>query len=284
VLWLCSLLPMAVARALGAGIGVLLWLGNRKRRDIAAVNLRLCFPELDEKARARLLRRHYLAVGRAYTDLGFLVWASVRRIERKVRVRGLEHYRRPAAAGRRIILLVPHSVGVNFGGAAISPYHPIFSMFKPQRNLVADWLLNRARTRFGAKLLARHQGMRPVVRALKAGMAFYYLPDEDFGPRHSVFAPFFGVPAATLTTLGRLARLTDAVVVPCFTRLLPGGRGYEVVFHPPLADFPSGDETADAARMNRALEEGIRLAPEQYLWTLKFFKTRPRGEPSPYAR
>lgn len=274
---------MSASRAFGSLLGLLLWLGNAKRRHIAEVNLALCFPQLTARERRRLLRRHYDAAGRAYVDLGFLIWASARRIRRKVRLRGLEHYRAPASAGRRIILLVPHCVGVNFGGAAISPYHPIFSMFKPARHPVANWLLNRARMRFGAQLLARSQGLRPVVRALEAGMAFYYLPDEDFGPRHSVFVPFFGVPAATLTTLGRLARTTDAVVVPCFTRLLPGGKGYEVVFRPALEDFPTGDEKADAARMNRALEEGIRLAPEQYLWTFKIFKTRPSGAPSPYA-
>ncbi len=275
---------MAVARAFGTLLGLLLWLGNAKRRHIAQVNLALCFPQLTARHRARLLRRHYYAAGRAYVDLGYLVWAPAARIRRKVRVRGLEHYRAPAAVGRNIILLVPHCVGVNFGGAAIATYHPIFSMFKPARHPLANWLLNRARMRFGAKLIARHQGLRPVVRALKTGMAFYYLPDEDFGPRHSVFAPFFGVPAATLTTLGRLARTTNAVVVPCFTRLLPGGKGYEVIFRSALEGFPSGDEEADAARMNRALEEGIRLAPEQYLWTFKLFKTRPHGAPSPYAR
>lgn len=284
LLWVCAQLPMAASRALGALLGVLLWLGNAKRRHIAEVNLALCFPQLAARERARLLRRHYYATGRAYVDLGTLVWGSERRIRRKVHLRGLEHYRAPAAAGRNIILLVPHCVGVNFGGAAIAPYHPIFSMFKPVRNPVANWLLNRARMRFGAKLLARHQGLRPVVRAIRAGMAFYYLPDEDLGPRHSVFAPFFGVPAATLTTLGRLARMTNAAVVPCFTRLLPGGKGYEVVFHPALEGFPSGDERQDAARMNQALEKGIRLAPEQYLWTFKIFKTRPHGAPAPYAR
>jgi lauroyl/myristoyl acyltransferase len=137
--------------------------------------------------------------------------------------------------------------------------------------------------RFGCFLLSRTQGLRPVIRALKQGLVFMYSPDEDFGERQSVFVPFFGVPTATLTTLGRLAHMTNALVVPCFTRLLPGGRGYEVTLKPPLEDFPNGDRVRDAARMNEVLEEGLHTMPEQYLWTFKLFKTRPGQAPSPYG-
>ena len=156
-------------------------------------------------------------------------------------------------------------------------------MIKLQGNPVVNWLLNRGRMRFGCFLLSRTQGLRPVIRALKQGLVFMYSPDEDFGDRQSVFVPFFGVPTATLATLGRLAHLTNALVVPCFTRLLPGGRGYEVILKPPLEDFPNGDRTRDAARMNAVLEEGLRSMPEQYLWTFKLFKTRPGQAPSPYG-
>jgi lauroyl/myristoyl acyltransferase len=110
-----------------------------------------------------------------------------------------------------------------------------------------------------------------------------YSPDEDFGERQSVFVPFFGVPTATLTTLGRLAHMTNALVAPCFTRLLPGGRGYEVILKPPLENFPEGDRLRDATRMNQVIEEGLRSMPEQYLWTFKLFKTRPGQAPSPYG-
>jgi len=282
--WLCLMrltvfLPLAWSRALGAGLGLLMMAANAKRRRIARVNLALCFPGLDPSARARLLRRHFIVSGQSYFDLAYLAWASARRILRKTRIRGAEHYRR---LGGNVILLAPHCVGMNFGGAVLARSRAQFSMVKPQRNPVVNWLLQRGRTRFGCLLLARQQGLRPVVRILQEGLAFYYLPDEDFGARRSVFAPFFGVPTATLPTLGRLAELTDAAVVPCFTRLLPGGRGYEVILKPPLEDFPSGDRVRDAARMNAAIEDGLRAMPEQYLWTFKLFKTRPHGAPSPY--
>lgn len=277
-----AFLPLALSRALGAGAGLLMYATNAKRRRIAQINLQLCFPQLGERERRRLLRRHYRLAGQGYLDIGYYAWASERRLQRKVRITGLEHLHAAARARRPVILLAPHCVGMNVGGIVVAKHFPVFSMIKPQRNLLVDRLLNRARARYGSPLIPRAQGLRPVVRGLVEGRMFYYLPDEDFGPKHSVFVPFFGVPCATLTTLGRLARLADAAVVPCFTRLLPGGRGYEVVLQPPLADFPSADRSADAARMNQVFEQGIRAMPEQYMWTFKLFKTRPHQTRSPY--
>lgn len=277
-----ALLPLCVSRGLGAGLGLLLYSGNAKRRRIARINLGLCFPALSIQEQQRLLRHHFRRVGQAYIDIGFLVWAGERRFRRAVRVTGSEHLAAANAAKRRVILLAPHCIGMNVGGIAVARGYPVFSMVKRQRDPLVNWALNKARSRYGSPLINREAGLRPVVRRLADGLMFYYLPDEDFGPKHSVFAPFFGLPTATLTTLGRLARLTDAVVLPCFAQLMPGAGGYEVTIHPPLAEFPSDDDVADAARMNRAIEAGIRAMPEQYMWTFKLFKTRPDGARSPY--
>jgi KDO2-lipid IV(A) lauroyltransferase len=283
ILWCCARMPLLVSRAIGAAVGYLM-MTNRKRREIVRVNLALCFPETTPAERERLLRLHFLRAGQSMIDIGFLAWASEARLLRKVRFRGLEHFR-DNAGKRNLILLAPHVVGLNFGGSLLNQrFRNMFSMMKRQSDPVVDWMLNRARLRFGGNVLAREQGLRPVIRGLREGMPFYYLPDEDFGPIDSVFAPFFGVPTATLATLGRLAKSADAVVVPCFTRILPRGRGYEIILHPPLKDFPTGDRVADATRMNAAMEAGIRELPEQYLWTFKLFKTRPNNEPSPYPQ
>jgi lauroyl/myristoyl acyltransferase len=279
-LFVLAALPLRVSRAVGAALGLLLYAANAKRRAIARVNIALCFPELSERERRRFLRRHYVASGQAYTDLGLLAFGARQRVLGAARVHGLKPYLQLAREGRPIILLAPHLVGMNFGGAVVSSHHVTFSMYKSQRNRLINWFLNRGRMRFAARLLARDQGLRPVLRALKDGLAFYYLPDEDFGPANSVFAPFFGVPTATLATLGRLADSADAAVVPCFACITP--RGYDVHLLPPLENFPSGDRVRDAARMNQAMEAGIRLAPEQYLWTFKLFRTRPAGEPALY--
>jgi KDO2-lipid IV(A) lauroyltransferase len=281
LLRLMAALPLAWSRVVGTALGLLMMATTEKRRKIARINIEMCFPKLSLRERERLLRRHFIVSGQSYFDLAYLAWASEHRILRKTTIRGLEQYH--DLRGRNIILLAPHCVGMNFGGAVIARERAQFSMVKLQRNPVVNALLNRGRMRFGCFLLSRQQGLRPVIRGLKQGLAFYYLPDEDFGQRQSVFVPFFGVATATLTTLGRLARLTNALVVPCFTRLLPGGRGYEVTLKPPLEDFPNGDRTRDAARMNAVIEEGLRHMPEQYLWTFKIFKTRPGRAPSPYG-
>ena len=247
---LIALLPLPVSRVLGAGVGLLMFALNAKRRHIARVNLRLCFPEKSERERRRLLRRHFRVKGQSYVDLGFLAWASEARIRHKTRFHGLEHLRAAGARGRNVILLAPHCLGMNFAASALARQHAEFSMMKVQRNPVVNWLLNKSRMRFGLKLVARTQGLRPVVRALKHGHAFYYLPDEDFGPRHSVFAPFFGVPTATLATLGRLADLTDAVVIPLLRA--PAGARPRV----------RGDAQAGTGRFSQARNAGGRGAHE----------------------
>jgi Kdo2-lipid IVA lauroyltransferase/acyltransferase len=275
-------LPLAVTRTVGACLGAIMFLANGKRRHIARTNLRLCFPELSAPARARLLRRHFIVYGQSVSDVAHLLWSSRKRLQRMARWQGLDGYRQLVDGGRRVILLVPHLVGMNFSGALLAREHLTFCIIKPLRNDVMNWFLHRARTRFGAAVLTRRQGLRPAIRALRRGLTFYYSPDEDLGPRHSAFAPFFGIATATLSTLGRIAALGDAVVVPCFVRLASWSRGYEVVLQPPLEDFPTGSEGDDASRMNRAIEAGVRAMPEQYFWTFKLFKTRPAGEPPLY--
>jgi lauroyl/myristoyl acyltransferase len=157
-------------------------------------------------------------------------------------------------------------------------------MYKHPKNALWDQAMRRGRLRFGGTLIERSDHLKGLVRLLRAGRPFYYLPDQNPGEAEHVYAPFFGLPAATLTSLARLARLSGAVVIPCITRLLPGGGGYEIVFYPPLADFPSGDDVRDATAMNAAVEAGAREMPEQYLWTYKRFKQQPPGAPSPYDR
>ena len=127
-------------------------------------------------------------------------------------------------------------------------------------------------------MVERSEGLKPIIKLLREGVVFIYLLDQDPGRHNTAFVPFFGVQAATLTALGRLTRITNAIVVPSFTRQLPRGQGYEVIFKPALDNFPTGDEVADAARMNQEIEKGVLDMPEQYFWVHKRFKTRPEGE------
>lgn len=277
LIWLLHWLPLPVLAVLGRCAGWLLYGLARERRQVVLTNLRLCFPELRDDQRTALARRHFAAFGRSLLEHGILWWGSHERVLRLVRIEGLHHWQ--AVAGRPVILLAPHFVGLDMGGIRVSAEYRAVSVYSQQKNPAFDAILYRGRTRFvRPELFSRQQGIRPVVRAMRQGLPFYYLPDMDFGERDSLFVPFFGVPAATISGLARIARLAGAVVVPAVTRQLPGAQGYELRFYPAWEHYPGDDESADARRMNAFIEERVREMPEQYYWLHKRFKTRPPGE------
>jgi len=277
LLWLLHFLPLPVLAALGRGLGVLIYLLVRERRHVALINLERCFPEWDERTRKRMARLHFQAFGRSFIEHGLLWWSGKKRLQRLIRVEGIEHWQ--AAAGRPVIWLAPHFVGLDMGGTRIITEWRGASVYSHQKDPVLDRVLLRGRTRFVKPVLfSRQDGIRPVVRALREGLPLYYLPDMDLGGRDSIFVPFFGVPAATVTALSRVARLAGAVIVPAVTRQLPGGAGYVLRFYPAWSGFPTEDLAADARRMNAFIEDRVREMPEQYFWLHKRFKTRPPGE------
>jgi KDO2-lipid IV(A) lauroyltransferase len=277
LLWCLRFLPLGVLAALGRGAGFLLYFLAAERRKVVLTNLRLCFPDLEEIERRRRARAHFQAVARGLLEHGILWWSSKERIQRLVRVEGLEHWQ--AVADRPVIWLAPHFVGLDMGGARIISEWRGVSVYSHQKDPVFDRILLHGRTRFVTPtLFSRQDGIRPIVRAMRGGLPFYYLPDMDLGERDSMFVPFFGVPAATISGLSRLARLAGAVVVPAVTRQLPGGEGYVLRFYPAWSDFPTDDVAADTRRMNAFIEERVREMPEQYYWVHKRFKTRPPGE------
>lgn len=281
--WLLHLLPLRLLAPLGKGLGLLVYWIAWERRRVVRTNLRLCFPGMDDGERERLSRRHFRAFGRTVLEHGILWWGSEARIRRLVRFEGRENLDREI--GRPLIVLVPHFVGLDMGGIRVSIDYSMMSMYSHQKNKVLDDILLHGRTRFGESVLvSRQDGVRPVIRHLRGGGAFFYLPDMDLGPRDSVFVPFFGVPAATVTALSRLVRLTGARVVPCITRQLPDAQGYVSRFYPAWADFPGASVEDDTRRMNAFIEERAREMPEQYYWLHKRFKTRPPGEPRFYSK
>ncbi len=275
LLWLLHWLPLPLLRALGWGLGRLLFVLARARRDIALTNLRLCFPEMPQTAREKLARAHFVAFSRAVLDRTLGWWASRERLERTIRVTGTEYLN--FADDRPLIVLCPHFVGLDSAGLRLSMLTKACSVFSNQSNPVFNRLLYRGRTRFNeVLLLSRQEGMRRIVKALKDGYPLYYLPDMDFGPKESIFVPFFGIQAATIPTLSRLVRLTDARVVPCIARQVPDG--YEVEIMPPWENYPGESVEADTAFVNRFIETQVLRIPEQYFWVHKRFKTRPPGE------
>ena len=281
--WLLHWLPLALLSRIGEGFGLLLYFVVLPRRKVALINLRLCFPELSEAERRALARRHFAVTGRSMLERGLAWWATPERLRTLVRIEGLERLNALKAAGRPVILLTPHFIGLDIAGTRLSMEGDFVSVYSPQKNKVFDRWLHHGRSRFNDQLLlSRHDGVRATVKAMKAGRPLYYLPDLDYGRKESIFVPFFGVPAATITGLPRLARLAGAAVMPCVVRILPGGAGYVLELGAPWEGYPSDDVEADTRRMNAWLEGVVRTMPEQYYWVHRRFKTRPEGEPRIY--
>lgn len=276
LLWLLwRLLPASALGRLGESLGALLYFIVPSRRRIGRINLRLCFPDLPEDRRRDLLKAHFRVLGRTTLLETVSWWGSRSEVESLTRIEGREQM--ALHVGRPVIWLAPHFVGLNVGGVRIGvEYGPAVSVYQRIRNPQFDRLMLHARTRFGDnELYARHEGIKPVLRAVRRGLPLYYLPDMDFGSRDALFVPFFGVPAATVTGLSRIARATGAVVVPCITR--QDGDGYVTRLYPAWENFPTDDVAADTRRMNAFIEDRVREMPSQYFWLHKRFKTRPEG-------
>jgi Kdo2-lipid IVA lauroyltransferase/acyltransferase len=277
LVWLLHFLPLGILAPAGRALGLIAYALVRERRRVTLTNLRLCFPGWSESERRRVARRHFQAVGRAALEHGILWWSPAGRVQRLVRIEGLEHWQ--AVAGGPVIWLAPHFVGLDMGGIRLGSEYRVVSVYSRQRDPAFDAVLYHGRTRFVMpELYSRQEGVRSVIKALRRGLPFYYLPDMDFGSRDSIFVPFFGVSAATITGLARIARLAGAAVVPAVTRQLPGAGGYVLTFYPAWRDFPSESIENDTRRMNAFIEARVLEVPEQYFWLHKRFKTRPPGE------
>jgi len=260
---------------LAAAIGLLAWLAVVPRRRITAANLRACFPQLSAAQRGRIARALFRNVARGALDYGILWSATREQTQQFVRVEGIEHLRNPA--NRPLILLAPHFVGLDAGGMRIATEYRVVSIYARQSNPVWDHELRAGRARFNEPVLIARRGfdLRSALRAMREGLPFYYLPDMDNGDANSIFVPFFGVTAATLPMVARLARSIQARVVMAVTEQVPDG--YVLHLEAPWEDFPGPSIEADTARMNREIERWVRRLPDQYLWTHRRFKTRPPG-------
>jgi KDO2-lipid IV(A) lauroyltransferase len=283
LLWCTTRLPFALQLAIGRGLGRLAWLLAPDRRQIALTNLTLCFPELTAVQRRRLLADHFASLGIALIETAMSWWAPARRLAPLVSIRGLEHLQDALQSGRTVILLSAHFTTLEIGGRLLSLYTPFHVLYRTHKNPVIEAVMQRARTRLYEKAIPRGD-LLAMLRSLKQQRPVWYAPDQDFGAGNSVFVPFFGVPAATLTATSRLARAAGACVIPFFPVRLPGTRGYELHLLPALQDFPGDDIEQDTVRITGVIENHIRLHPEQYLWVHRRFKTRPPGESPLYPR
>jgi KDO2-lipid IV(A) lauroyltransferase len=276
LLWLLHWLPLPLLGRLGEAIGALLFIVVRPRRHIALTNLRLCLPELTEDQRCTIARQHFKDYARAVLERGILWWGSPARLKRLIAIEPAVPVELIGAGP--LIFLCPHFVCLDVAATTLAQVGPGCAIYTRQRSKVFDRALLRGRTRFHPiKVVAREEGVKPIIRAMRQNLPFMMLPDMDFGIKDAEFVPFFGVPAATLTAPARIAALTGATVVPVVATFLPGYRGWKVSFYPPWQDYPGDDLLAATRRMNAFIEARAREAPAEYFWTHKRFKTRPPG-------
>lgn len=273
-------LPFRWALAVGALLGRLSYYLMPYRRRIAEANLALCLPELTVAERAALVRENLRYTGRGLVEAGIAWWGKPSLIQRLSHFEGLEHLQQALGEGRGVILLGAHFTPLELTGRIMLTRIPFQVLYRENRNPVIERFMRENRQRLYEQALPRRD-LRAVVRALRKRRVVWYPPDQDYGRPHSVFAPFFGIPAATITVTSRLARLTGAAVIPAYGTARESD-GYTIRLYPPLQDFPSGDDEQDASRLNALLEAEIRRHPEQYYWVHRRFKTRPDGVPGPY--
>ena len=275
---LLALLPYRVLVPLGQLIGRALYLASPDRRETARINLRLCFPGKTDAERERLLREHFGSLGMAVCETAMAFFWSDRRLAPLVRLEGLEHLQAALARGKGVILLTCHMTHLEVSGHLLALHETISLMYRAHKNPLMDEVIRASRAARAHDTVERND-VRAMIRELKRGHAVWYAPDQNYGGTSQVvFVPFFGVPALTVTTTGRLAQMTGAAVVPFFPVRLPGSHGYRIRVMPALEGFPSSDDVADTRRVTALVEGAVLEAPEQYLWVHRRFKTRPRGE------
>ena len=273
-MWLVVKLPFGMQLAVGRKLGLLFRLFSGYRRTVVRTNISLCFPELSAQQQAQRVIRAYESLGMSLVETAFAYWASDQRFDKYGMLDGLEHIKAAHQQGKGVLLLSGHFCSLDFAGRVLVRHYPVCFTYQKLRNKLIDSAVKKRRAE-SCEILINRYDTRGFIKALKAGHVIWYAPDQDQSRKNSVFAPFFGIPANTLTATSKLVKLTGTAVLPFHIRRLPGSKGYALTIEPPLQNFPSESETEDAARFNAIIESQVREHPEQYLWMHRRFKTRP---------
>ena len=281
-IWLIARLPQRALMWLGRRLGALVLRVPSARRHIAEANIALCFPELDAAAHRALVDANLRDIGLMLVEFALGWMGSDRRMAAiPTRIEGLEHLEAARAQGKGVLLVGGHFSHLELCARLVSQRIRIAGMYRRMDSAVFEWVVLRARLDY-ADAMFEKDDIRGTVKYLRGGGTLWYAPDQDMRSKDTVFVPFFGMPAATITATHHLARMSGAVVIPFFHRRLPGGEGYALRLGAPLDGVPGTDVEADTARINACIEQMVREAPEQYLWVHKRFKTRPPGAAAIY--
>ncbi len=277
-LYLLSWLPFTVQLTLGKWLGNLLHALMKRRRYIADKNLALCFPDMSESERAKMVKINFQNTGIAMFESGIAWWWPNWRFKAKFNLIGKEFVDQPTKDGKGVLLLFTHVLPLEVMGRILTDYKPYVGFYRPHNNAVIEWVQYCGRCR-NQNLMIGKKDVKQLLKALSDGLTCVYLPDHDYGKNRSVFVPFFAVQEAATTTGTELfAAHKNAVTVPAYIQRLEGTKGYEIEFLPQLSNFPDSNSRANAVKVNNWVEQAVLKNPEQYMWVHRRFKTRPEHD------
>ena len=272
---LLARLPWPLQRFLGRVLGTLLHAVMRSRRHVAERNIALCFPQLDATQQATLVRSSFQDLGIGLFEFARAWWGSVEPMRRGLRVEGLEHLQHARDGGRGVIIISGHFTTLEIAARLMCDYAPLAGMYRPHDQGAMEWAVRRGRLRYAQAMFTRDE-LRPALKHLKHGGLLWFAPDQDTRRGESVFVPFFGQQAHSLTSTHQLARLSGVSVI-AFAHERRADGGYTLKLSPAFEDFPSRDATGDTARVMASIEAMVRAVPSQYLWIHRRFKRQPDG-------
>jgi lauroyl/myristoyl acyltransferase len=282
MVFLVSLMPQAMRHYLGRNIGNLTYAKNKKRRQIVIRNIEIAFPQLNHKARQQLVKQHLQWYGCALIDYSLLLFASKRRLASLVQIEGREHIDNAIKNNQSVMILLAHSVMLEFAPIALGLNYDCYGSYKSAKNPVMDWIITKSRCRYVKFVVSRDQGLRKLIRELIPKQLLIFLPDEDLGEKNAVFSPFFGKTKATLTTPARIAKLAKAVSLPCFSYYDQTTARYKIIVAPAIQHYPTKSADNNALLLNQQLEKLIKQHPAQYMWLMKLYRTQPAGKVTVY--
>ena len=277
LLYLIVQLPYPLLCRLGCGLGRFSMRFMKRRVFIVRRNLELCFPDMPAELREKRVVENFESVGMGLIETGMAWFWPTQRINRWCHYEGVETVERIQQSGQGVLLIGIHFLTLELGARIFGIKTPGIGVYRPNDNKVLDWVQTRGRMRSNKSMLDR-KDLKGMIRALKEGEILWYAPDHDYGPRGSTFVPFFAVEqAATTTGTYTLAKLSGAAIVPFVPRRLPNAKGYELKIMDTIVSPPLNSPEETAGWMNNIVEECINIAPEQYMWLHRRFKTRPEG-------